>query len=127
MYHYRSRTSGKYLDQPACGDHAQACGRWRGVNFRYAIGMLPTSNEGHAVSIVRSKRAGDNRLILIDSNIGYPKLLSDEATENPHRWEIVVDDGLTQQPQPYVIIYENQQASIPETPDVISLDLDSDD
>ena len=48
-------------------------------NFRYAIGMLPTSNEGHAVSIVRSKRHGDNRLILIDSNIGYPKLLSDEA------------------------------------------------
>ena len=30
--------------------------------------MLPTSNQGHAVSIVRSKRPGDNRLILIDSN-----------------------------------------------------------
>ena len=74
------------------------------ARFRYAVAMLPTTNEGHVVSIVRSKRPGDNRLILLDSNLGYPKLLSDEAKDYPERWELAVDG----QPVPYVIIYESQ-------------------
>ncbi len=73
----------------------------------------------------QQKRAGDNRLILIDSNIGQPKLLSTEATENPHRWEIIVHDGYTSQPLPYVMIYEDQRAST-NAQDVITLDSDDD-
>ena len=93
------------------------------ANFRYAVAMLPTANEGHAVSIVRSKRADDNRLILIDSNIGQPKLLSTEATKNPHRWRIRVDDGYTAHPLPYVMIYEDKTTGT-NAQNVIILDSD---
>ena len=64
--------------------------------------MLPTANEGRSVSIVRS-HSGNERM-LIDSNIGEPVLLREEAEKHVHRFFIQPPDH----PSPVVYIYSEQ-------------------